>query len=178
MQPSRRRRRVIYFGRFQPFHSGHYHAFRWLLGRYDEVVVLIGMADESHTWHNPFTAGERMAMVEAVVDWMKLDHSRVRIAVMPTLRVYTGFSQYILFMFSGVEAVATHNAAVAQAFSYAGVPVISPPLVRRSVLRGEHIRRLMARGDSSWRELVPPPVAEVIERVNGAERIKRLVEEG
>ncbi len=116
-----------------------------------------------------------MAMIEAVVEWRGLGSGRVRTAVMPTLEVYTGYSHYILNMFSGVEAVATANKPVALAFKHAGVKVVVPPLIDRDRYRGEYIRRLIARGDSKWRELVPPPVAEIVDAVEGQERLKTIV---
>ncbi|MET1102110.1 MAG: nicotinamide-nucleotide adenylyltransferase [Pyrodictiaceae archaeon] len=165
-------RRVIYFGRFQPFHLGHLNALYWLLNRFDEVIVLIGMADESHTWKNPFTGQERAQMIYETIREEGLDPSRIHIASIHTMSVYAGHSQYITYMLLGAEAVATANKNAALAFKHAGIKVIEPPLVMRDKYRGEYIRRLMAEGDEEWRHHVPRAVARIIDNIGGVERMK------
>ncbi|RUM46679.1 MAG: nicotinamide-nucleotide adenylyltransferase [Hyperthermus sp.] len=166
--------RVLFFGRFQPFHYGHLSAVRWLLERYREIVILVGMADESHTWLNPFTAGERILMVREALRYSGIDLSRIITATIHTLRVYSGNAGYVLGFVPPVDAVATANPPVKRAFMDAGVKTVSPPLVNKSVWCGEYIRRLMARGDSSWRSLVPPPVADIIDSIGGVSRVTEI----
>ncbi|MCC6039339.1 MAG: hypothetical protein LM565_00760, partial [Thermofilum sp.] len=48
------------------------------------------------------------------------------------------------------------------------------PLIDRSRLSGTYVRSLMAKGDESWRELVPKPVAEVIDAIDGEKRVQRI----
>ncbi len=45
--------RALIFGRFQPFHFGHLNVIKWALEKFDELVLLVGMANESHTLLNP-----------------------------------------------------------------------------------------------------------------------------
>jgi len=53
----------LYVGRFQPIHLGHLEAIRHLLGQVDELIIVVGSAQHSHTIENPFTAGERITMI-------------------------------------------------------------------------------------------------------------------
>jgi nicotinamide-nucleotide adenylyltransferase len=39
------------------------HALGWLSGRFDEIIVVVGSAQKSHSVDNPFTAGERILML-------------------------------------------------------------------------------------------------------------------
>lgn len=167
-------KRVVFFGRFQPFHYGHLHALKWLLERYEEVVILVGMADESHTMRNPFTAGERILMIREALKEEGIDLSRIITATIQTLRVYAGNAGYVLGYVPPAEAVATANPAVRRAFTDAGVTVVTPPLVNRSEWRGERIRMLMASGDDRWRSLVPGAVAAVIDAIEGVSRIREI----
>ncbi|MBP1357507.1 MAG: adenylyltransferase/cytidyltransferase family protein, partial [Sulfolobus sp.] len=41
--------RGLYPGRFQPFHLGHLSVIKWALERVNELIILIGSAQESHT---------------------------------------------------------------------------------------------------------------------------------
>lgn len=170
-------KRVLFFGRFQPFHNGHLAAVKWLLERYDEVVILVGMADESHTWRNPFTAGERLLMIREALRSAGVDLSRVITATIQTLTVYSGNSGFVLGYVPPVDAVATANPAVNRAFRDAGVKTVKPPLVNKHVWCGEYIRCLMLRGDESWRSLVPEPVPRIIDSIDGVTRIHEIVGE-
>ncbi len=169
-----REERVLFFGRFQPFHYGHLAAVEWLLQRYREVVILVGMADESHTWINPFTAGERLLMIKKALDDAGVDASRIITATIQTLRVFSGNAGFVLSYVPPVAAVATANHPVRRAFADAGYQTVTPPLVRRNELCGEYIRALMLHGDERWRRLVPKPVAALIDQLDGVERIREI----
>ncbi len=171
MALAKRAARVLYFGRFQPFHLGHLMVLKWLLNHYDEVVILVGMASESHTWRNPFTAGERLWMIREVIDEENIDPRRVMTATLPTMEVHIGHAHYVVHSVPPTTVLATANTTIARAFEEAGLPVIKPPLFKRKTYRGEYIRRLMAEGRDEWRKLVPPAVARVIDEINGVERI-------
>jgi len=166
--------RVLFFGRFQPFHYGHLAALEWLLERYREVVILVGMSDESHTWINPFTAGERLLMIREALRDEGVDLTRIITATIHTLRVFAGYAGYVLSYVPPVAAVATANYPVRRAFKDAGYATVTPPLIRRNELCGEYIRVLIVRDDPRWRSLVPRPVAEIIEAIDGAGRLKEI----
>ncbi len=166
--------RVLFFGRFQPFHWGHMSAVKWLLERYREVVILVGMADESHTWLNPFTAGERLLMIREALREEGVDLARIITATIQTLRVYSGNSGYVLGYVPPVDAVATANPPVNRAFRDAGYKTVAPPLINKHVWCGEYIRTLMARGDDRWRELVPSAVARILDAIDGPSRVAEI----
>ncbi len=166
------RGRVGFFGRFQPFHLGHLSAIMWLLDRFREVVVMIGMASESHTWKNPFTAGERMLMIIEALREAGVDLSRVWTVTIPTMEVGLPSVSHVLAYVPPIEAIATANPPVARLFRDAGFHVVTPPLIRREVYRGEYIRELMARGDERWRNLVPKAVARIVDEIGGVERVR------
>ncbi len=47
--------RGLYIGRFQPYHLGHQAVLEKIAEEVDEIVIVIGSAQESHTAENPFT---------------------------------------------------------------------------------------------------------------------------
>ncbi|MGV8174436.1 MAG: nicotinamide-nucleotide adenylyltransferase, partial [Methanothrix sp.] len=55
--------RALYIGRFQPYHLGHQAVLEKIAGEVEEIVIVIGSAQDSHTPENPFTGGERMEMI-------------------------------------------------------------------------------------------------------------------
>ena len=72
-------RRAVLPGRFQPVHKGHIEVIKWALERVDELIIVIGSAQESHTFENPFTAGERMLMIREALREINVDFSRIYI---------------------------------------------------------------------------------------------------
>jgi len=166
-------KRVLFIGRFQPFHLGHLGAVEWLLERFEEVVVCIGMASESFTWRNPFTAGERLLMIRRSLVERGVDLSRIITVTAPTLEVNTSSLYYMLELAPPVDAIATANPVVRMIAAHMGVRCVCPPLLERNRLRGSVVRRLIALG-GDWRSLVPSGTASVIEEVDGVERLKRL----
>lgn len=165
-------KRALIFGRFQPFHYGHLNVIKWALQSFDEVVLLIGMADESHTVENPFTAGERIWMIREALKNEKIDLGRVITATVPTMRVYVGHALYIINLVPQVHTIITRNPVIAQVFRDAGLDVILPPEFEREKYRGKYIRELMLKG-GNWEELVPKPVSEIIKLLNGVERLRQ-----
>ena len=57
----------LLIGRFQPFHLGHLNAVEYALKNVDILWIVVGSADKSHEYRNPFTAGERIAYYHCYV---------------------------------------------------------------------------------------------------------------
>jgi len=75
--------RALMIGRFQPIHLGHLKGIQQILNEVDELIILIGSAQYSHSFNNPFTAGERVAMVHAALCESAIDLSRCFIIPIP-----------------------------------------------------------------------------------------------
>jgi len=170
-------KRCLMIARFQPLHYGHYHVLKWCVSRCEEVVVVIGMASQSHTPENPFTAGERILMVRETLKWAKLPLDKVITITLPTLEVSRASIHYVKLYSPPFNAVVTLNPIIARIFIEEGYEVLEPPAYNREKCRGSFIRRLIASGDESWKNYVPPPVAEIIEAIDGVSRIRMLYRE-
>ncbi|MEM4482107.1 MAG: nicotinamide-nucleotide adenylyltransferase [Desulfurococcaceae archaeon] len=169
--------RCLIIARFQPFHYGHLYAVESCLFSYDEVIIVVGMASQSHTPENPFTAGERLEMIRRTLKWRSHDLSRVINVTLPTLEVSRVAVHYVKLYSPDFNAVLTLNPIIKTLFKEEGYVVIEPPKYNREVYSGSKIRKLMSVGDSKWKELVPPPVSEYIEGIGGVERVKMLYRE-
>lgn len=62
---------AVFIGRFQPFHNSHQQIVREALKQADNVIVVIGSADEPRNYYNPFTFSERQHMINQAVGWNK-----------------------------------------------------------------------------------------------------------
>ncbi len=169
--------RCLIIARFQPLHYGHMHAIEHCFSLYDELVIVIGMASQSHTPENPFTTGERIEMIRRAIKWRGLDLSRIITVTLPTLEVSRSAVHYVKLYSPDFDAVVTLNPIIRRLFLEEGYRVVEPPAFNRELLRGSVIRRLMASGSSEWKKYVPPPVVEYIEEIGGVERVKELYRE-
>ena len=169
-------RRAMIFGRFQPFHRGHLSIVKWALDKgYDEIVFLVGMASENYTPRNPFTAGERIEMIRLSLQDEGIPLEKAITATIRTLETSIGSVYYVLSYVPRVDTILTRNPVIAKIFLDAGISVETPPLFNRDEWRGERIRRLIAKGDPSWKDAVTPSTAEFIEEIGGVERLRWLI---
>ena len=64
---------LIFIGRFQPFHCGHYHVVKEALKASREVIIILGSHDSPRTSKNPFTTQERMDIIKTCFTHAELD---------------------------------------------------------------------------------------------------------
>ena len=162
--------RGFYIGRFQPYHDGHHRMVTEIASEVDELVLGIGSAGDSHSPRNPFTAGERMMMVTKSVADLDITTYAVPIEDLDRNAVWVG---HVRSMSPAFDVAYSNNPLVIQLFSEAGVEVRQSPMFNRDVLEGAELRERMIRGDD-WRSLVPEAVVDVIEEIDGIERIQRV----
>jgi len=167
--------RGVYPGRFQPIHWGHVNVIKWSLEKVDEIIIVIGTAQESHTIANPFTAGERVVMIKEALKDAGLDLSRVYIIPVPDILMNVVWVKYVAMYVPPFTYGIARNPLVVRLFKEAGYEVLIPPPYNRENYSSTKIRTLMLMGDEKWRELVPPSVAKFIDEIKGVERLKEIV---
>jgi len=164
--------RGFYIGRFQPYHEGHHHMVEEIAEQVDELVLGIGSAGDSHTTHNPFTAGERVMMITKSVAEFDIPTYVVPIEDLDRNSVWVS---HVQSMSPAFDVAFSNNPLVIRLFEEAGVEVRQSPMFRREVLEGSELRERMVDGEE-WASLVPDPAAAVIEEINGVERIQQVAE--
>jgi len=166
--------RGCYIGRFQPFHNGHRSMVEAIVedDHVDELVLGIGSADASHTRHDPFTAGERIMMLTKSLVDLDLVTYAVPIEDLDRNSVWVS---HVQSMSPDFDVAYSNNPLVIQLFEEAGVEVRQSPMFNREVLEGSEVRERMIK-DGNWESLVPDPVVDTIEEIDGIERIQRVSE--
>lgn len=165
--------RGLLVGRFQPFHSGHLEVVRALREGRDapELLVVIGSAQASYTWENPFTAGERYEMIARAL--AEAGISGVGIVPVPDLDRHALWVSYLVGLLPPFETVHTNNPLTRLLFERAGLAVNSPPWVDRSRFEGVAIRERLAEGREVG-GLVPAAVAAYLGEIGAAARLAML----
>ncbi|WP_319509043.1 nicotinamide-nucleotide adenylyltransferase [uncultured Methanolobus sp.] len=163
-------RRAFYIGRFQPFHLGHYSIINDIARDVDEVVIGIGSAQKSHELKNPFTAGERVMMIRHSLEDANVKHYAIPLEDLQRNAVWVS---HIISMTPPFDVVYSNNPLVVRLFKEAGINVRQPPMYKREGYSGSEIRRRMLN-DEDWRSLVPEAVADVIDEIDGVNRLKSV----
>ena len=163
-------KRGLYVGRFQPFHNGHKAVIDLLCNEVNELIIGIGSAQMSHDIRHPFTAGERVLMIQRVLADAKIP---VYIIPLEDIKRNALWVAHVVSMVPPFDVVYTSNPLVIRLFTEAGFRVESPPMYQRQELSGTAIRQKMLEGDD-WKQYVPEAAALVIESVGGVERIRDI----
>jgi len=171
----RRTVRGLLVGRFQPFHCGHLKVVETIRrGRPEAALILaIGSAEESYTWKNPFTAGERFEMMDRTVGGG--EGPRVHLVPVVDIRRHAQWVRYLESLLPSFDRVYTNNPLTRLLFERAGYAVENPPVYSRTKFEGEHIRDCLAT-NRGWRSLVPPAVASYLTEIEAPHRLATLRE--
>ncbi|MEE9173837.1 MAG: nicotinamide-nucleotide adenylyltransferase [Thermoplasmata archaeon] len=163
--------RVLFVGRFQPFHLGHLHMVKSLVREFDEVVLILGSSQASHTSKNPFSLKERTRMIRESLQAEGVE--AVRIVPLGDVGDHAAWLSELRTLAPAFGAVATHDNVTRHIFKEAGYRVLDPPLLDRDVLSGTEVRERIRAGQD-WERLVPDAVRSIIRELDGVERIRSL----
>lgn len=160
--------RGLMIGRFQPLHKGHVSAIREALACCDDLVVVIGSAELSHTADNPFTAGERYQMLLSSL----ADDERSRVHIIPIRDVnrYAAWVSHVESYVPPFDIVFSNNDLTRSLFSQAGYDSRRTKAYNSKTYKGTEIRRRIV-AQEKWQHLVPAPVASMVEALDGKQRL-------
>ncbi len=161
--------RAFYVGRFQPVHNGHMEVIKAILDEWEEVVIGIGSAYQSHTLKNPFTGGERAEMI--IASMKEEDLKNYFIVPVPDIDRYELWPRHISSISPKFSAVYTNNPILKSLFGEQGYDVKTTAMFSREDLSGREIRRRILDGES-WHDLLPDTVVKIMEELNGVERLR------
>ncbi|MDD3042158.1 MAG: nicotinamide-nucleotide adenylyltransferase [Methanosarcinaceae archaeon] len=162
--------RAFYIGRFQPYHFGHHTVITRIAEEVDELVIGIGSAQKSHEPGDPFTAGERVLMLNNALEELSI---RCYVIPIEDVRYNSIWVHHVAARTPRFDVVYSNNPLVLQLFREAGFCVKQSPLYIREKYSGTEIRKRMIEG-KKWKHLTPQPVVEVIEEINGVTRLKNV----
>ncbi len=169
--------RVLIPGRFQPFHLGHLHLVEHAFRENDDIIILIENADESFTFNNPMTSGERIEMVrEVLLKNFKNEFHRLMIFPMVNIKNNAEWVYHLKTMIPSFDLCYSNNPLVKILMENAGINVMGVNLKEREKFSGREIRRRISL-KMDWESLVPGEVYRYIISRKIDERIRRLVTE-
>jgi nicotinamide-nucleotide adenylyltransferase len=165
------RNRAVFVGRFNPIHRGHLQAIEHMLTQVDELIIAIGSTQESHTLINPFTAGERVFMINEAFKDAHVPLHRIFIVTVPDLHFNSLYVHHLRSYCPPFDTAFSNNSLMRRLFTEAGIPVKPTGDFDRKRFQGTFIRQQMvANGD--WEPLLPPAVVKIIKSLDGIQRIR------
>lgn len=166
-------KRGLYVGRFQPFHLGHLSAVKAVLDEVDDIVIVVGSAQYSHTVANPFTAGERLMMVRLALEEADLDCRRIWVVPVPDVHLHMLWVSALEGYTPKFDVVYSNEPLTRRLFMEACYKVKGIRFFERKVYSSTDIRAKMINGES-WKKLVPKSVAAFITEIDGVNRLSDL----
>jgi nicotinamide-nucleotide adenylyltransferase len=164
----------VLVGRFQPFHNGHLKAVRHALKKVDYLYVVIGSSQKNHERDNPFTAGERIAMVKAALDSGGVDPGSWMAIPMADTESHDLWPQILKSTVPPFDIVFTNDALTTRLLKEQRVDVQAVPYLDRSSYSATNVRnRILEMRD--WEKLVPGPVAAMVKSIGGVERVRSMI---
>lgn len=158
-------------GRFQPLHNGHMDVILKCAEESEHLTIGIGSAQYSHTPENPFTAGERYMMINKAL--REEGVKNYSIVPIEDLNRYPVWVAHVVSLVPPFRRVYTNNPLTKRLFEESGFDVRASPLYNRDIFSGTEIRRRIVNGEE-WRSLVPAPVSDIIDDIDGVNRLKQI----
>jgi len=153
-------KKILFIGRFQPFHLGHLSALKDIDEQPDtgEIVIGIGSAQYSRTIDNPYSLEERRAMLQAVLpSHLK---NKFSLQAIPDVHDNNIWVDHVRKIVGDFDQVWSGNQLVRQLFEQKNYLVFNPK--KEFNITATQVRRMITDNDEGWRQLVSPQVAKII----------------
>lgn len=153
-------------------HLGHLAVIREVLGRCDDLVIVVGSAEESHTEKNPFTAGERYQMI--ILSLTPQERARVHIIPVRDVNRYSVWVNHVESYVPPFDIVFSNSDLTRSLFEQAGYEVSKTKAYNPRTYSATEIRKRIVSG-RKWKHLVPKEVAAMLD---GLDARRRLLDSG
>ena len=163
--------RALTMGRFQPFHLGHLDLVKQILSECDEVIIAITSSQFNYLEKDPFTAGERIEMIHHSLKDDGIDMSKCFIIPIENQFNIATWGAYLKSILPKFDKVYSGNNYVHMLLADEGIDVITPKFLDRAKYNATSIRKMITQ-DNDWQSLVPNAVSEIINKIDGVNRIK------
>ncbi len=170
-----KKKAALFIGRFQPFHRGHLSVTVDALNEYDKVIVAIGSAEKSRTPENPFTVGERHAMVKASL--VELGHTPEQdfvVVPVPDIDDDEKWCKHVASICPKFDVVISGNERVVGLFTKAKQKVIAPKIKYK--ISATDVRKAIEQGEDLAKYL-HPAVVSFLQKIGAARKLVDIVEE-
>ena len=119
----------LFIGRFQPIHKGHIHTIKQILGKDEDIIIVVGSAQYSHTPDNPFSGGERVMFIKRALIDEDLPLERIDIVPVTDINIHPLWVSHIRSYVPYFDKAYSHNPLVKKLLEDAGIVTDSTKLL-------------------------------------------------
>ncbi|MCT4592207.1 MAG: nicotinamide-nucleotide adenylyltransferase [Candidatus Gracilibacteria bacterium] len=163
------KKRILYIGRFQPFHLGHLDAIKQIFEKEspDQLIIAIGSAECSFDRKNPFTASERYVMIEEALEEGGIID---KCSIIPIANINNNaiWVHYLRSILPDFQKAYSDSYFVKEIFKNSDIK--TGDIQKRLPISATQVRQKML-DNQEWQKDVHHKVAEYIQSINGAERL-------
>jgi nicotinamide-nucleotide adenylyltransferase len=105
----------------------------------------------------------------------EIDVRRILIIPVPDVNVHMMWTRQIDMLVPKYDMVFANDPFTLLLFRERGIRTIEVPFVKRDEMAATEVRKRMV-SDEKWQDLVPLPVARVIQEIDGVKRVKTIAE--
>ncbi len=148
----------VFIGRFQPFHNGHLMVIKGMAKLCEQVVIVIGSAQEHDTKENPYTAAQRKDMIQRTLQTEDLiPKYNIEFREVDDYKDDAEWTDKVCSQCGQIGAVWTGDNLTKECFEKKGIEV--KEIKEVPGISGTEIRAKIAAEDDSWKDQVPVDVA-------------------
>lgn len=167
---------ALFIGRFQPLHHGHIYILKNIFKTNKKVKIGIGSSQLSYTLNDPFTSEERKKFLISALEKRGISSKRYEIFFIPDIFNAKKWVDHVISIIGEFNSIYSNSEWVRELFVNKGIKVEKKFTIFKKNFNGSNIRKLIIKNDKKWKTLVPKEVVELIEEIEGIERIKSLYE--
>ena len=165
---------ALFIGRFQPLHHGHIYVLYRILEEHNKVKIGIGSSQFSNTKNDPFTNVERRRFIEAALKKRKIPNSKYEIYDIPDIFNAKKWVDHVVTIVGDFEIVYSNSDWVRELFQNRGYVVGKKLGIFKKKYNASNVRKLISKERKNWTNLVPNEVVNLIQEINGIQRIQSL----
>ena len=162
--------RGLMMGRFQPFHLGHLELVKQILNECDEIIIALTGSQFNYIEKDPFTSGERIAMIHQALKENNIDLTRCYIIAIENQFNVATWASYLKSSLPHFDKVYSGNDYVAMLLADSGIDVVNPKFLEREQFNATKIRSMII-SDDNWKDSVPNAVYEFLTKINAKNRL-------
>lgn len=154
------KKRVLFIGRFQPFHLGHLSVVEEIAARSDveKIIIGVGSSQYDNTDENPYSYDIREEMI--IRNLYRKIEKFYKIQAIPDIHNNNLWVDHVIDIVGEINEVYTGNEWVAGLFKEKGYIVKTVNI--KIKIAGTQLRTMIKKQDSSWKNFVSPKIYNLI----------------